>query len=83
MIKIELGQETSFEVEIGGKVYNLREPSVEEIDRFRDSSADQGTNIVTQFLSTIGMPEDVVKKLPMSKARRLIDGMMDELTKKK
>jgi hypothetical protein len=34
-------------------------------------------------LAKLGMPKDIVLNMGMSKARQLVDGLMDMLTKKK
>lgn len=82
--EIDLGSEVEFNIKYAGKEYSMREPTVEEIDQFRAQDVDKaGAAFLVEFLDKLGMPKDVVLKMGMSKARQLIDGMMDMITKKK
>lgn len=82
--EIDLGDEVKINVKYAGKEYPLREPTVEEIEAFKGdgSDANAGESVVG-LLAKIGMPVDVLKKMGMSKARQLVDGLMDLVTKKK
>lgn len=81
---IDLGNELIVKVKYAGSEYSLREPSVAEIDAFRSKDADKdGAAVLIAFLTELGMPNEVVKKMGMSKAKQLVDGLMEFLTKKK
>lgn len=81
--EIDLGDEVKINVKYAGKEYGLREPTVEEMEKFKGQDGVSAFDSVVGLLVTLGMPKDVVLKMGMSKARGLIDGLMDLVTKKK
>lgn len=83
MFDLDLGDDLTFKIKSSGKEYTLREPSVAEIDSFRGNAEADGAKVLVRLLTTLGMPEDVVLNMGMSKAKRLVDWMLEELTKKK
>lgn len=80
--EIDLGDELKITVKYAGQAYAVREPTVGEIDWFREQKDVEGSAVVVAFLSKLGMPAEVVKAMGMSKAKQLIDGLMDMLVKK-
>ncbi len=84
MQEIDLGSEIQIKVKYAGTDYSLREPTVGEIDAFREKGTDGASIMVlVDLLEKLGMPRDVVVKMGMSKVTSLVDGIMDLLTKKK
>jgi hypothetical protein len=76
---IDLGDEVKLDVRYKGQVYAVREPTVSEIE-----SLESGDKMnVTDFLVQLGMPRDVVLTMGVSKARALIEGITEVVTKKK
>lgn len=78
MHTIDLGDEVKFTVKYKGKEYVLREPTVRELDGIKDDKVD-----FAQMLSALGMPSDVLGGMGISKARQILDGMIELVTKKK
>lgn len=78
---IDLGDEVKLKVRYAGKDYNLREPSVGEIEGLKNSDSDKID--IPEFLSKLGMPSEVTRAMSLSKAKMLMDAMMDFVTKKK
>lgn len=84
MFEIDLGSEIQINVKYGGKEYSMREPTVAEIEKFRTKEEEKaGADALLDFLDTLGMPKDVVSQMGMSKAKKLVDDLMDLVTKKK
>jgi hypothetical protein len=82
--KIDLGNELVIDVAYAGQEYKLREPTVGELDQFRAANIEvDGVSPIVELLTRLGMPKEVILKMGMSKARQLVDGLMDVLTKKK
>jgi hypothetical protein len=82
--EIDLGDELKISVKYAGQTYSLREPTVSEIDAFREQATDADSmQKLVALLERLGMPKGIVEKMGMSKARQLIDGLLDLLTKKK
>ncbi len=79
--EIDLGDEIQIKVTYKGKAYTLREPTVGEVEFLKDNEA-AGLDVPI-FLSKLGMPADVVKNMGMSKAKAVVEGLMDLVTKKK
>lgn len=82
MTEIDLGADVEFRVKYSGKEYVLREPTVQEIEKFKDESAVQKDSVIA-LLARLGMPEETVKAMPVSKVKKLIDGLVEGLSQKK
>lgn len=77
---IDLGDDdVKFTVKYKGQEYNLREPLVSEVESLKDGDKLNAP----EFLGQLGMPSEVVSSMGISKARALIDGLMELVTKKK
>ncbi len=84
MQEIDLGSELEIKVKYSGTDYVLREPTVAEVEQFsKEDVASGGVETLVVFLERLGMPKEVIMKMGMSKAKQLVDGLMDLLTKKK
>ncbi len=81
MQEIDLGDEIQIKVKFKGKEYTLREPTVGECENLKETES--ASLDVPGFLSTLGMPAEIVKGMGLSKARALVEGLMDLVTKKK
>lgn len=80
-MKIDLGNEVEIEVSYKGKAYKLREPTVDEVDKL-DANEDGVKIDIIEFLTRLGMPQDVVRGMGVSKAKALLDGMISLISKK-
>jgi hypothetical protein len=79
---IDLGEDVKFKIKYRGQEFELREPMVKEIEAFKSGeSSDQ--NSLDVFLTGLGLPQGMVGEMGVSKARQLIDGLLEMLTKKK
>lgn len=76
--QIDLGDEVQFEITYKGKKYTLREPTVDEMELIKDESLS-----FSGMLEKLGMPAAVVGGMGISKARALVDGMLEMIGKKK
>jgi hypothetical protein len=79
---IDLGEDVKIKVKYKGKEYSLREPMVEEVEALSGENGMANFKAV-DFLSKLGMPADVLNKMPMSKVKGLVEGLTDMLLKKK
>jgi hypothetical protein len=77
---IDLGDEVKVKVKWKGRDYELREPTVAEVEKIGEGAAQMS---VIDFLTKLGLPGDVAGAMGVSKARALIDGITDLVTKKK
>ena len=75
---IDLGDEIKFTVKYKGKEYVLREPSVAEAESLKENP-----NGFLDFLAQLGMPKEVLMAMGLSKAKALVEGMLELVTKKK
>lgn len=81
MQEIDLGDEVKVKVKFKGKEFELREPTVEEVEKIAADGVEKMS--AADFLTKLGLPSDVAKGLGISKARAIIDGITDLVTKKK
>ena len=82
---IDLGAEVTYSVKVADKVYDLREPSAKEVNKFREEieKEDKALEAFTSLVVTIGMPQEVAEGLPISKLRKLADALTEGITEKK
>jgi len=75
--EINLGEDIVYKVTNGDETYMLREPSVEEVKGFSDKEDDR-TSVDSFFdlIITLGMPEDVARKMPVRKVTKLCEGIL-------
>ncbi len=83
MTDLDLGADIEFNVKYGGKEYKLREPTVMEIETFKTEDEGGAKGAITALLEKLGMPQGVVETMPMSKVRKLIEGLIEGMTGKK
>lgn len=81
MYEIDLGSEVQIKIKYAGAEYLLREPTVEEIEAYQNQEG-KGVSLAG-LLEQLGMPKEVVGKMGVSKARQLVEGLLDLITKKK
>lgn len=81
--EIDLGDDVVFKVKYGGKEYELREPTVSEVSKFKEMGEAEGKDFVLNMLEKLGMPREVAQDMPMSKLKKLVDGIVNGLTEKK
>jgi hypothetical protein len=80
---IDLGDDIQIQVKYSGETYVLREPTVSEIELFKEGADTDSVENLDSFLSKLGAPVGFVKTMGASKAKTLIEGMMELITKKK
>jgi hypothetical protein len=79
--EIDLGDNIVFKVTYAGKEFRLREPTVREVQNFKDK--EEGADLVTELLTKLGMPKEVLEEMPVSKIKKLIDGIVGGMSEKK
>lgn len=79
---IDLGQDVSFNVKYNGQAYVLREPTVRETQGLK-LAQEQDDLAVIRFLSSLGLPEDVALNMPITKMKKLVEGMVGAISEKK
>lgn len=77
---IDLGQDIEFNIKYKGATYKMREPSVKEAASLGDS---ENSMEVIQFLSKLGLPEQVLSDMPLSKMKKLVESMLGSIQEKK
>jgi hypothetical protein len=81
---IDLGEDISFLVKYKGKEISLREPTLSEIEMFQDQdSSDNSLKSIELFLKKLGAPDGFAGELGVSKAKILVEDIVEKLTKKK
>lgn len=83
MTTIDLGADVEFKVLYGGKEYTLREPTVKEIEIFKASESAGENGALVKLLADVGLPSSVAESMPVSKLKKLIDGLIEGMTGKK
>ena len=81
MTEIDLGESLVFKVNYKGKEFRLREPTVREVQGFKQNET--GPEFVTELLEKLGMPKDTVAEMPVSSLKKLVDGIVGGMTEKK
>lgn len=83
-MKIDLGDEIVFDVHLNGTVHKLREPSVNDVKKLRDSEKEGHDDIdaFIDFVVRLGMPQDVAQNLGVKKLQILSEGLIGEMKKK-
>ena len=82
MQTIDLGDELKIKVKYKGAEYELREPTVKELEAFKNLDANSSDSIGT-FLTGLGLPEGFYQDIGASKALQLVESVFEILTKKK
>jgi hypothetical protein len=83
MHTIDLGEEVKFKVVYKGQEFTLREPTVGEIEKMKSAENMDSADFIAGFLNQLGFDGELVKGMGVSKAKILIDGLTDLVTKKK
>lgn len=79
---IDLGGKTVFRVSYDGKVYALREPTVNDIEMLQASTAGDEKSVkpFLDLVEKLGMPRDVANNLGITKLKKLADGITGEIS---
>jgi hypothetical protein len=80
--EIDLGADTVIKVKWRGQEYSLREPTVRELEQFKESNKDESSKVF-EFVEMLGMPKGVIDDMPASKAKHLFDGLLGAITQGK
>lgn len=83
---IDLGEDLAIKVKYKGREIDLREPTLKEMESFNSLSKDaesDSVEFISTFLCQLGAPDDFAKTLGISKAKRLLEEIVELLTKKK
>lgn len=83
MSLIDLSDEIIFKVKIGTEVIELREPTVQDMENHEDNLNSGGFGGLKCFLVDIGMPEDKMNSLGITKVTKLVKGIVGGLDEKK
>ncbi len=68
-------------VKFQGQIYKLREPSMDDVDKFKDAKEDG--RFIEKFLNDLGMPEEVIKKMGLLTQRKFLDQLIKPISEKK
>jgi len=86
MAKIDLGSDLEFEVSYNGKEYKLREPSLDDVEKYQKSQKskedEESFDDLKTFICTLGMPIEVINAMGITKVKTLADGLLGGLEKK-
>ena len=85
-MEIDLGKELVIKVIVGEKKYELREPTLDDMEIM--ASVDQGdvkasNRALQDFIVGLGMPEDVVKSLGFMRLKKLAEGLTSSFSEGK
>ena len=85
-MEIDLGKEVVIKVTVGGEMYELHEPTVDDIEVMMDVDKDDiksSNRALQKFIVGLGMPEEVVTSLGFSKLKKLAEGLTSSFSEKK
>lgn len=68
-------------VKFQGQLYKLREPSMDDVDKFKDAKEDG--RFIEKFLKDLGMPEGVIKEMGLLTQRKFLDLLIKPISAKK
>ena len=68
-------------VKFQGQIYKLREPSMDDIDKFKDDK--EGGRFIEKFMKDLGMPEEVIKKMGILTQKKFLDQLIKPISEKK
>lgn len=83
MKQLDLGSSVTYEVTFNGEVYRLGEPTVAQVQKHQKGLTDGSIESFNALLTDIGMPEDVVMKLGITKIQTLGEFILGNLAEKK
>lgn len=75
----------TYKVKVGDEVFDVREPAMGEIEHYSDiSSLDAKAQVKSskEFISSLGLPIDVIDKLPISAFEQLVEFILSKSKKK-
>lgn len=79
---IDLGQDVVFKVSYNSSIYELREPTVGEMQGLKKKMEDDEMALI-KFLANLGLPESVGSGMPVTKIKKLVDAMVGAISEKK
>ena len=86
MQEIDLGSDVVFSVKYNGQQYQLTEPSLEQVEEYQKAvkgkDEDPTFDDLVGFLSSLGIPSEVLRKMGITKLKKLTDGLLGGLEKK-
>lgn len=77
-MEIDLGSEVVIKVKVGSEVYELREPTLDDIEKMSDIDKEDvkaSNKALQDFIIGLGMPKDVVKSLGFLRMNKLAKGL--------
>jgi hypothetical protein len=83
MESLDLGSSVNYSVKFDGKEYMLAEPTVAQVQKHQDGLSDGSIEAFNALLVDIGMPQDVVLQLGISKVKTLGEFILGNLSEKK
>jgi len=83
---IDLGDEVIFQVKIGEKTYDLKEPTESQIMALaenEEADENKGFEKLKAFMIELDMPEDVVKSLGVFRLKKFVTSLTKEMSEGK
>lgn len=85
-MEIDLGNEIVIKVKMGKKTYELREPTLNDIEKMSDVDKEDvkaSNKALQDFIISLGMPEDVVESLGFMRMQKLAQGLTSSFSEGK
>ncbi len=85
-MEIDLGNEIIIKVKMGAEVYELREPTVSDIEKMamvEEGDVKASNRALQDFIIGLGMPEQVVESLGFMRMKKLAEGLTSSFSEKK
>ncbi len=77
-MELDLGKEVIIKVKIGSETYELREPTIDDVEIMgaaKDMDPKEANQALQRFIIELGMPEEVTQRLSLSKTKKLVEGL--------
>lgn len=85
-MEIDLGKELVIKVKVGDDCYELREPTLDDMEKMADvdqSDLKSSNRALQTFIIGLGMPEEVVKSLGFLRLKKLAEGLTSSFSEGK
>jgi hypothetical protein len=82
-MEINLDSEILVRAKFGGQTFELREPTVKQVQAFQKMMKDgDEMDSYLEFLEDLGLPKDVTENLGITKLQKLSEGLLGNFEKK-
>lgn len=82
-MEIDLGPEIVITIKMGNDSYELREPTVDDVEAMTKAEDGETNKALIALLIDLGLPKDVANSLGIIRLKRLSDGLMKGFESKK